>query len=95
MLALTDADRPNYTISLPAVTPYALGQLFHMLEVKTAIAGQLYGIDAFNQPGVEAGKVLAYGLMGRVGFGPAKQWIEDKQAGKPVPPLQDMIDGLM
>jgi len=93
-LALTDAGRPNYTITLPAVTPYALGQLFHMLEVKTAIAGQLYGIDAFNQPGVEAGKVLAYGLMGRKGFGPAKQWIEDKQAGKPVPPLQDMIDGL-
>ena len=93
-LALTDAERPNYTISLPAVTPYALGQLFHMLEVKTAIAGQLYGVDAFNQPGVEAGKVLAYGLMGRKGFGPARQWIENKQAGKPVPPLQDMIDGL-
>lgn len=66
-LALTDVERPNYTITLPAVTPYALGQLFHMLEVKTAIAGQLYGIDAFNQPGVEAGKVLAYGLMGRKG----------------------------
>jgi len=93
-LALTDAARPNYTITLPAVTPYALGQLFHMLEVKTAIAGQLYGIDAFNQPGVEAGKVLAYGLMGRKGFGPAKQWIADKQAGKPVPPLEEMIGGL-
>ncbi len=93
-LALTDAKRPNYTISMPAVTPYALGQLFHMLEVKAAIAGQLYGIDAFNQPGVEAGKALAYGLMGRDGFGPAKQWIEDKQAGKTVPPLRDMIDGL-
>ena len=93
-LALTDARRPNYTISLPAVTPYALGQLFHMLQVKAAIAGQLYGIDAFNQPGVEAGKVLAYGLMGRVGFGAARQWIEDKQAGKAVGPLQDMIDGL-
>ncbi len=93
-LALTDAARPNYTITLPAVTPYALGQLFHMLEVKAAMAGQLYGINAFNQPGVEVGKVLAYGLMGRAGFGPAKQWIEDKQAGRPVPPLQDMIDGL-
>ena len=93
-LALTDAARPNYTITLPAVTPHALGQLFHMLEVKTAMAGQLYGIDAFNQPGVEAGKVLAYGLMGRTGYEPAKRWIEAKQAGRPARPLQDIIDGL-
>ena len=93
-LALTDATRPNYTITLPAVTPHALGQLFHMLEVKTAISGQLYGVDAFNQPGVEAGKVLAYGLMGRKGYEPAKRWVEAKQAGKEADPLQDMIDKL-
>ncbi len=66
--ALTDAGRPNYTIALPEITPYAIGQLFHMLEVKTAISGQLYGVDAFNQPGVEAGKILAYALMGRAGY---------------------------
>lgn len=94
VLALTDAARPNYTITLPAVTPHALGQLFHMLEVKTAISGQLYGVDAFNQPGVEAGKVLAYGLMGRKGYEPAKQWVQAKQAGKKAEPLQDMIDKL-
>jgi glucose-6-phosphate isomerase len=93
-LALTDAGRPNYTITLPEISAYTLGQLFHMLEVKTAISGQLYGIDAFNQPGVEAGKVLAYGLMGRQGYEPVKAWIEDKQAGRPTDSLDDMIDGL-
>jgi len=93
-LALTDARRPNYTITLPQITPYTVGQLLHMLEVKTAISGQLHGVDAFNQPGVEAGKALACGLMGRAGYEAAKQWVEDRQAGKPVPPLQEMIDGL-
>jgi glucose-6-phosphate isomerase len=93
-LALTGAARPNYTITLPEITPYAVGQLFHMLEVKAAISGQLYGVDAFNQPGVEAGKVLACGLMGRAGYAPAKKWIEAKQAGKKVPPLEHVIRDL-
>jgi glucose-6-phosphate isomerase len=94
VLAMTDSKRPNYTITLPAVDPFALGQLFHMLEVKTAISGQLYGVDAFNQPGVEAGKVLAYGLMGRPGYAPAKQWVEQKQAGRDAGSLDGMIDGM-
>jgi glucose-6-phosphate isomerase len=33
-----------------------------------ALMGELYGIDAFDQPGVEAGKIAAYALMGRKGF---------------------------
>ncbi len=93
-LALTDASRPNYTICFPVLDAYALGQFIHMLEVKAAISGQLYGVDAFNQPGVEAGKVLACGLMGRKGYEPAKAWVEAKQAGKSVPSLQQMIDAL-
>ncbi len=93
-LALADASRPNYTITFPTLDAYAIGQFIHMLEVKTAISGQLYGVNAFDQPGVEAGKVLACGLMGRTGYEPAKAWIEAKQAGRSVPPLQQMIDGL-
>jgi len=93
-LALTAAERPNYTVTLPEVTPYAVGQLLHMLEVKTAISGELYGVNAFDQPGVEAGKVLAYGLLGRRGYEPARRWIEDRQAGKPVSPLDEVVDGL-
>jgi len=93
-LALTDAGRPNYTVTLPEVSAYALGQLFHMLEVKAAISGQLYGVNAFDQPGVEAGKVLAHGLMGRKGYKPAKRWVEDKQAGRAVRPIDDLIAGL-
>ena len=93
-LALADAGRPNYTITLPEITPYSIGQLVHMLEAKTAISGQLYGVNAFDQPGVEAGKVLAYGLMGRTGYGLAKDWIAAKQAGKTVPPLDELLSRL-
>jgi len=46
-----------------------------MLELATAYAGQLYGIDAFNQPGVELGKQFAYALLGRPGSEAARaEW---------------------
>ena len=39
-------------------------------------------------------KVLAYGLLGRRGYEPARRWIEGRQAGKPVSPLDEVVDGL-
>ncbi len=39
-----------------------------MLEMATAIAGELYDVDAFNQPGVELGKEATYAIMGRPGY---------------------------
>jgi glucose-6-phosphate isomerase len=50
-----------------------VGQLMMLLEVATAYAGQLYGIDAFNQPGMELGKQFAYALLGRPGADAAKK----------------------
>ncbi len=66
--ALTAAGRPNSTITLPAVDAYSLGQLIQFLEFQTAYLGELWGIDAFDQPGVELGKRITYGLMERKGF---------------------------
>ena len=65
--ALTEAGRPNSTIKLGAVNEENLGYLFQALEVQTAIAGSLYGVNAFDQPGVEAGKQITYSRMGRPG----------------------------
>ncbi len=67
-VALCDYNRPNLTITLPKLTPYYLAQLLYMLEVQTAIAGELYNIDTFNQPGVEQAKNYTYALMGRAGY---------------------------
>lgn len=57
--ALTDSKRPNLTLTLPAVTPFYLGQLIYLYEMVTFISGILLGINPFDQPGVEAGKIIA------------------------------------
>jgi glucose-6-phosphate isomerase len=66
--ALTAAGRPSFTYVLPEVNEHVLGQLLYLFEFQTALSGELYGIDAFDQPGVEAGKLAAYALMGRPGY---------------------------
>jgi glucose-6-phosphate isomerase len=71
--ALAKRARPNMTIHLDRVDAAHVGQLMMFLEIATAYAGQLYGIDAFNQPGVELGKQFAYALLGRPGADAAKQ----------------------
>jgi glucose-6-phosphate isomerase len=73
--ALARRGRPNMTIHLDRVDAVHIGQLMMLLEIATAYAGQLYGIDAFNQPGVELGKQFAYALLGRPGADAAeKEW---------------------
>jgi glucose-6-phosphate isomerase len=71
--ALAKRGRPNMTIHLQRVDPDHVGQLMMFLELATAYAGQLYGIDAFDQPGVELGKQFAYALLGRPGADAAKK----------------------
>lgn len=71
--ALAKRGRPNMTIHLERVDAANVGELMMMLEIATAYAGQLYGIDAFNQPGVELGKQFAYALLGRPGSEQAKK----------------------
>jgi glucose-6-phosphate isomerase len=73
--ALARRGRPNMTIHLDRVDPSHVGELMMFLEIATAYAGQLYGIDAFDQPGVELGKQFAYALLGRPGADAArKEW---------------------
>lgn len=77
-LALTEAQRPNATLTLPRVDARSLGALFYLFEVQTAIAGKLYGVNAFHQPGVEAGKDAAYALLGREGYENLRREIESR-----------------
>lgn len=66
--ALAERQRPNYTLSLDELDASSLGELLQFLMWQTAIMGELTDIDAFDQPGVELGKVYTYALMGREGF---------------------------
>src|SRR3989337_2325372 len=64
-IAMTKNKRMNYTVVLPEINPFTFGQLLFFFEVQTAFAGGLFGINPFDQPGVEEGKRLTYGIMGK------------------------------
>ena len=66
--ALTSNKRPNMTVTFPEITPAAVGQFMYAFEVATVFSGGLYNINPLDQPGVEAGKIAAFALMGRKGY---------------------------
>jgi glucose-6-phosphate isomerase len=66
--ALTRRGRMNMTLEVPAVNAHTLGQLLMFFQIATVYAGGFYDVDPLDQPGVELGKELTYGLMGREGF---------------------------
>jgi glucose-6-phosphate isomerase len=73
--ALLKAGRMTSTITLSRISPYTLGQLFYFFEMETTFVGFLYGINPFDQPGVEEGKRATYGMMGRPGFEGKKEGV--------------------
>ena len=75
--ALTTAQRLNYTITLPEVNAFTIGELLYMFELETAYAGAMLNIDTFNQPGVEGGKNATYALFGRKGYEETKKEMDN------------------
>ena len=55
--------RPNHLIVLPRLSPYSLGALLALYEHKVFTQALIWGIDPFDQWGVEYGKVLARGII--------------------------------
>ncbi|MBQ3938573.1 MAG: glucose-6-phosphate isomerase [Clostridia bacterium] len=66
--AVTVSGHMNKTVLIPEVNEFTLGQLLMLFEMQTAFAGELLGIDAFDQPGVEEGKNATYALLGKPGY---------------------------
>ncbi len=81
--ALATRGRPSMTIAMPQVDPWHLGALMMLFEIATAYAGALYGVNAFDQPGVELGKRYTYGMMGRPGFEAARAEFEQLPRSNP------------
>ncbi|HEX5963637.1 MAG TPA: glucose-6-phosphate isomerase [Gemmatimonadales bacterium] len=69
--ALAQMGRMSCTLSLPDLTAATVGEAIMFSQLATGYAGAWYGIDPFDQPGVELGKRLTYAAMGRPGFEPA------------------------
>jgi glucose-6-phosphate isomerase len=80
--ALARHERPSLGVSLPAVTPFAVGQLVYLFELATVAAGYLADVDPFGQPAVEDAKTLTFALLGRPGLelqrGEVEGWIARK-----------------
>ncbi|MBK1880961.1 glucose-6-phosphate isomerase [Luteolibacter pohnpeiensis] len=57
--ALYESGRKSITISIPEVTPFQLGSLIALFERAVSFYASLVHINAYHQPGVEAGKKAA------------------------------------
>ena len=68
MGSLLGRKRPVGLLQLTRVSAAAVGELLMLLEAATAFAGPLYGVDPYDQPGVEEAKRLAYAALGREGY---------------------------
>jgi glucose-6-phosphate isomerase len=66
--ALAQMGRMNCTLRLPDLSAATIGETIMFFQLATGYAGVWYGIDPFDQPGVEHGKRLTYAAMGRPGY---------------------------
>ncbi len=73
-------NRPSHILLGKKLTPFALGALFSYYEHRVAFEGFIWGINSFDQEGVQLGKVLANNIIDRMG----------NKAGKPYP-LGDVL----
>ena len=71
--ALARRGRPNMTLTLDRSTRAMSARCIMFLELATAYAGALYGVNAFDQPGVELGKQFTYAMLGRRGCDAARR----------------------
>lgn len=71
--SLVESGRPNCKLIVPEINPYYLGALFYFFEFQTTFAGKLYGINPFDQPGVEAGKRIIHKLLKEEGQNRTKE----------------------
>ncbi|WP_278364600.1 glucose-6-phosphate isomerase [Leuconostoc lactis] len=68
ILAHVDGGVPNLAVHLPAQDAYTLGYMIYFFELAVGASGYLFGINPFNQPGVEAYKTAMFALLGKPGY---------------------------
>jgi glucose-6-phosphate isomerase len=66
--ALAQMGRMSCTLSLPDLRAATIGEVIMFFQLATGYAGAWYGIDPFDQPGVELGKRLTYAALRRPGY---------------------------
>ncbi len=74
-------NRPSTTLLLDRLTPHSLGALIALYEHRVFTSGGLWGINSFDQWGVELGKVLCRDLLPRLAAGGATADLDASTAG--------------
>ncbi len=67
-LAHVDGGVPNMRLSVPVLNEYYVGQIVYFFEKACGISGNLLGVNAFDQPGVEAYKKNMFALLNKPGY---------------------------
>ena len=70
-------NHPTTSILMPELTPPVLGQLIALYEHRTFVQGAVWGIDSFDQWGVELGKKLAQAIIPELDRGHAPELRHD------------------
>lgn len=80
--SLIEAKTPSITININEINEYNIGALFFLYEMVIAFMGNMYNINAFDQPGVELGKIYTKAMMGKKGLEKQKKTIETELKAK-------------
>ncbi len=79
-LAHVDGGVPNIRISIPTLDEHSIGQLIYFFELGCGISGNVLGVNAFNQPGVEAYKKNMFALLDKPGYEADSKAIKERLA---------------
>ena len=76
-----DGNRPSTMVIYPKLTPRVLGQMMAMYEHRVFVEGVAWGVNSFDQWGVELGKTMATEMVGFVQAGAAGAGTDGSTAG--------------
>ncbi|MCQ2128317.1 MAG: glucose-6-phosphate isomerase [Bacteroidaceae bacterium] len=77
-LAHVDGGVPNIRISIPKLNEFYLGEIVYFFELGCGISGNVLGVNAFNQPGVEAYKKNMFALLNKPGYEAESKAIQER-----------------
>ena len=60
---LKEKDIPTDEISIPKVDEKNIGSLIYYYQLLTSLVGELIDINAYDQPGVETGKIILHSKL--------------------------------
>lgn len=75
--ALTQSNRPNYSVVISQVNEETIGELIFYMEMMTAFMGEMLEIDAYDQPGVELSKIYTKACLKVKGYSDKEKEIKN------------------